>query len=117
MKENLSRYLAKVGDVAVSTDETVILELITNITASALSYSNQNKRLSLRKREAGCSSEAKNLTKKISNLVHNDAPEAVDLLNEQLVELDHEACSRLSISGSRSASDFSETIPDSDSNA
>ena len=59
MKENLSRYLAKVGDVAVSTDESVVLELITSIKASVLSYSNQNKRLSLRKREAGCSFEAK----------------------------------------------------------
>ena len=80
-------------------------------------YSNQNKRLSLRKREAGCILEAKNLTKKKFNLVHSDAPEAVDLLNEQLVELGREACSRLSISGSRSVSESSETIPDSESNA
>ena len=57
-ERNLSRHLAKVGDVAVSTDETVILELITNLKASAVTYSNQNKRLSLRKREAGCISEA-----------------------------------------------------------
>ena len=32
-ERNLSRHLAKVGNVAVSTDETVILELITNIKA------------------------------------------------------------------------------------
>ena len=82
-----------------------------------MTYSNRNKRLSLRKREAGCSSEAKNLTEKRLNLVHNDAPEAVDLLNEHLVELGREACSRLVVSGFRSASEFSKTNPDSESNA
>ena len=56
-ERNLSRQLAKVGDVAFSTDESVILELITNIRASAINYFHQNKRLSLRKREAGCISE------------------------------------------------------------
>ena len=39
------------------------------------------------------------------------------MLNEQLVELGREACSRLSISGSRSVSEFSETISCSSSNA
>ena len=82
------------------TDESVILKLITNIKASALSYSNQNKLQFLRKREVGCISESKSLTKKRLSLVHKDAPEAVYLLNKQLVELGCEAWSRLSIFGS-----------------
>ena len=63
-ERTLSRQLSKVGEVAASTDESAIRELITNIKASTVVYSNHNKRLSLRKRELGCVLEAKNLTKK-----------------------------------------------------
>ena len=49
-------------------------------------------------------------------MVHHNAPKAVDLLNEQLVELGREACSRLSISGSQASSDISESIIDNASN-
>jgi len=113
----LSRHLSKVGEVATSVDESAIRELITNIKASREVYSNQNKRLSTRKRELGCVLEANNLTKTRFNLTHHDAPEAVDLLNQQLVELGLEACSHLSISGSQSVSELSETTPRSISNA
>ena len=116
-ERNLSKGLAKVVEAAVSADESVILELVTNNTESALIYAKQNKLLSLRKREAGCMAESKSVTKQRLHLVHNDAPEAVDLLNEQLVELGREACLWLSILGSRSVSDFSEANNDSDSNA
>ena len=109
-ERSLSRTLTKVVDAAVSTDESIILEWITNIEASALNNANQNKHLSLRKKEASCFSESKSLTKKRLSLFHNDAPEAISLLNEQLVQLGREASSRLSISESRSVSDFSETV-------
>ena len=114
---SLSRALAKKVDAVVSTDESVFLELITNNKAATLNYAYRNKRLSLRKKEAGCISESKSLTKKRLNLVHYDDPEAVNLLSEQLVELGREACSRLSISGSQTVSDFSETIHESESNS
>ena len=95
--------------MASSADESVIRNLIAKVEALTLIYAGQKKRLFHCKRDAGCIVELKGLTKKRLSLVHHDALEAVDLLNEQLVELECEACSRLSVSGSQSCSDMSES--------
>ena len=96
-ERNLSRELAKVSETATSAEDSVIWDLIAKIKALTLNYAGKNKRLSHRKRETGCKAESNGLRKKLFSLVHHDSPEAVDLLNDQLVELGLETYSRLII--------------------
>ena len=103
-EHTIRHTLAESPKCALTSDPQCIVEAISKLKIQSDNYSEANRALVRRKRELGSTNEVEELVASRLKLVHGDAFEAVEILNNRLRVLGEDACSSLHTKGSVAAS-------------
>ena len=94
-ERSLSRILDKVPTVSESMDITLVIDLFFDLEVHIAVYSTFNTRLAHQKRITGCISQIIELDRKLLSLTHKTFPDALNLLDVQLMKLEGDDASNL----------------------